>query len=164
MSTDTLHIETGRYNGTARSRRYCKACCSAEESTVAALLDLPFSEIPIEAEEHVLLYCPEYDNVRESAAYRSSTTLSRTFSMVFNDAKATYKLASFIRQIMSHRKQSPTKDKTPGLGLLELAVFSTSFFLSLQCFVFHFHVFYVMPLINIFILVFFCFIFGFEVY
>ena len=52
MSAHTLHIETGRYNGTARSRRYCKACCSAEEDTVVALLDLPFSEIPIETEEH----------------------------------------------------------------------------------------------------------------
>ena len=162
MSTDTLHIETGRYNGTERSRRYCKACCSAEESTVDALLDLPFTEIPIEAEEHVLLFCPEYDNVRESAPISLLNDLKQDVSMVFNDAKATYKLVSFIQKIMSHRKQSPTKDRTPGLGLLELAVFSTSFFLSLQCFVFHFYVFYVMPLIHIFILVFSCFIFGLK--
>ena len=37
------------------------------KDTVAALLDLPFSEILIETEENALLYCPEYDNVRESA-------------------------------------------------------------------------------------------------
>ena len=89
--------------------------CTAEEDTVAALLDLPFSEIPIETEEHVLLYCPEYDNVRESAPISPLNDLKhdvamvfndlkQDVSMVFNDAKATHKLASFLEKIMSHRK------------------------------------------------------------
>ena len=104
MSAHTLHIETGRYNGTARNGRYCKACCSAEEDTMAALLDLPFSEIPSETEEHALLYCLEYDNVREGAPISLLNDLKQDASMVFSDAKATYKLASFLEKIMSHRK------------------------------------------------------------
>ena len=103
MSTYTLYIETGRYNGTERSR-CCKACCSAEEDTVVALLDFPFNEIQIETDEHALLYCPEYDNVRGSAPISLLNDLKQDVSMVFNDAKATYKLTSFIRKIMSHRK------------------------------------------------------------
>ena len=85
---------------------------------MAALPDLPFSEIPIETEEHALLYCPEYDNVRESAPISLLNDLKQDVAMVFNDAKSTHKLASFLEKIMSTEKQSPTKDQTPGPGLL----------------------------------------------
>ena len=83
--------------------------CTAEEDTVAVLLDLPFSEIPIETEEHALLYCPEYDNVRESAPISLLNDLKQDVSMVFNDVKAMHKLASFLEKIMSHRKSVADK-------------------------------------------------------
>ena len=136
MSAHTLHIETGRYNGTARSRRYCKACCSADEDTVAALLDLPFSEISIETEEHALLYCPEYDNVRESSPISLLNDLKQDVSMVFNDAKSTHKLASFLKKNheppKSSRRQKIRLQAQDCLLNTGLAFFSTSFFLLLS--------------------------------
>ena len=49
---------------------------------MAALLDLPFCEIPIETEEHALLYCPEYDNVRECAPISLLNDLKQDVAMV----------------------------------------------------------------------------------
>ena len=72
-------------------------------------IDLPFSEKPIETEEHALLYCPEYDNVRESAPISLLNDLKQDVAMVFNDAKATHKPASFLEKIMSHRKAVANK-------------------------------------------------------
>ena len=65
-SSHKLHIETGRYTNTQRADRVCKFCLTTDNI------------VNIENEDHILNYCPNGANIRES--YHS------TLDNVFNSA------------------------------------------------------------------------------
>ena len=66
MSANKLNIETGRYKNKPVEIRICHLCTTSDEETVDAFLQLPFLELFVESEQHLLTECPYYEDIRRS--------------------------------------------------------------------------------------------------
>ena len=101
MSAHPLHIETGRYKGTPRNLRYCKACCTRDEVTATLLSALPFNEMPVETELHALLECTTYNDLRDSTPPSLYEAIKPEVWNLFNNDDLTHKLATFLGKLLN---------------------------------------------------------------
>ena len=104
MSAHPLHIETGRYKGTPRNLRYCKACCTTDEVTATLLSALPFNEMPVETELHALLECTAYNDLRDSTPPSLYEAIKPEVWNLFNNDDLTHKLATFLGKLLNRRQ------------------------------------------------------------
>ena len=113
MSAHSLHIETGRYKGTPRNLRYCKACCTTDDITATLLSALPFNETAVETELHALLECTAYKDIRDSTPSLLYEAIRPEVWNLFNNQDLTHKLAAFVGKILNRRQ---TISKIPSDG------------------------------------------------
>ena len=74
MSSHSLHIETGRYNGTPRNKRICRGCVNGDVEIIEGFLNLPECELQVEDEMHTLFDCDYYTDVRSTRRTRRAAT------------------------------------------------------------------------------------------
>ena len=65
MSSHRLHIETGRYQSKPVYQRICRCCTDVKNAEL--LTQLPYPEVHIESEEHILVICEFFKDAREQA-------------------------------------------------------------------------------------------------
>ena len=104
MSAHPLHIETGRYKGTPRNPRYCKACCTTDEVTATLLSALPFNEMPVETELHALLECTAYNDLRSSTPPSLYEAIKPKVWNLFDNDDLTHKLATVLGKLLNRRQ------------------------------------------------------------
>ena len=110
-SSHRLNVELGRYtsnktklnmdpsdNNTFFKR--CRICCCNTDENLWLLSQLPFSDIIIEDELHVLRCCPPYEHLRQCLSNNLKTTLwnDDTIDNIFDDVN-TGNMADFIFNI-----------------------------------------------------------------
>ena len=84
MSSHHLHIETGRYQNKPVYQRICRCCTDVKNA--ALLVQLPYPEVHIESEEHILLSCEFFKDAREQAPPRIRSILaSKDCPRLFED-------------------------------------------------------------------------------
>ena len=79
-SSHRLRVETGRYTSEARHERTCRLCTSATA---------------IEDEQHILLHCPQLDDLRNAHSHLFQTP-GQTLTDLFDDHPPIL-LAKYVR-------------------------------------------------------------------
>ena len=100
MSAHKLKVETGRYfmNRENNVNRACPVCTNMENATL--LSALPYYHPIIEDENHVLLTCPGYHNIRLEL---EDNIKSLIFADMYQAFKCTTEIAKFVKKIMCKR-------------------------------------------------------------
>ena len=76
-SSHKRNVETQRYglNRLSRINRVCKFCPFEDTESLKLIQQLPFADPIIEDEQHVLLQCPQYEDLRSNLSSRSQEYL-----------------------------------------------------------------------------------------
>ena len=107
MSSHRLHIETGRYQNKPVYQRICRCCTDVKNAEL--LVQLPYPEVHIESEEHILLFCEFSKDAREQAPpHIKSILASRDCSKLFEGHGTSSDLARFIRRILKMHQRKIT--------------------------------------------------------
>ena len=104
-SSHKLNVETGRYGLKRLSRinRVCKFCSAEDTESLELILELPFADPIIEDEQHVLLQCPQYEDLRSNLSSRSQEYLLTDIENIFNDLWSIRDVGRFIEKIFEKR-------------------------------------------------------------
>ena len=104
-SSHKLNVETGRYGLKRLSRinRVCKFCSAEDTESLELILELPFADPIIEDEQHVLLQCPQYEDLRGNLSSRSQEYLLTDIENIFNDLWSIRDVGRFIEKIFEKR-------------------------------------------------------------
>ena len=100
MSSHKLHIETGRYQQKPRSHRYCRGCVTGNQETIEALLELPFLELHIETEDHVLRSCESYASLRSELPEEMANVLRDDVSILFSSKEPLHLAPKYISKVL----------------------------------------------------------------
>ena len=100
MSSHKLHIETGRYQQKPRSHRYCRGCVTGNQETIEALLELPFLELHIETEDHVLRSCESYASLRSELPEEMVNVLRDDVSILFSSKEPLHLAPKYISKVL----------------------------------------------------------------
>lgn len=100
LSAHDLLIEVGRYNGMARTCRYCT-------NNMDLLLELPTMNPIWENEVHVLSECPEYNDLR-TASGMADTLYGGNLTHIFSPIN-TISLNKYLAACRSHRQGETAK-------------------------------------------------------
>ena len=105
-SSHNLNVETGRYgeNRLKQVTRVCKHCCTEDEALLELLLELPLSEPIIEDENHVLLTCPLYEDLRQQLLPATQNLLENDFGSIFENAWTIRDIGNYISKIFERRQ------------------------------------------------------------
>ena len=89
LSSHSLEIETGRYNGTDRMHRLCKLC----------------NQNVVESEYHFLLCCTKYTDIRNKYLGHQSWPSLNKFNALMSskNSKILYKISKFIAEAFEIR-------------------------------------------------------------
>ena len=90
MSAHQFNIETGRYGLKRANRLYrrCESCNSKDQDVLYALNELPFFDLIVEDEWHVLRTCPLYEDLRNALSDEAKTALFADMSSFLSSMAA----------------------------------------------------------------------------
>ena len=103
MSSHSLNVETGRHGSKACSlhNKCCPHC--TDQDALELLLALPGDTIPIiEDEFHVLITCPQYEDIRNKLDKKTREALVNNMQSLFEEEKVT-KIANYISKVFKKR-------------------------------------------------------------
>ena len=100
MSSHKLYIETGRYQQKPRSHRYCRGCVTGNQDSIEALLELPFLELHIETEDHVLRSCESYASLRSELPEEMANVLRDDVSILFSSKEPLQLAPKYISKVL----------------------------------------------------------------
>ena len=102
MSAHKLRVETGRYliNRDSIINRLCPTCTDLESAKDFA--ELPGFNPIIEDENHVLVVCPRYHDIRIALGDEIKSNLFTSIAAIFQE-ELTRETARFVRKVMNRR-------------------------------------------------------------
>ena len=109
-SSHNLNVESGRYgaNRLSQINRVCKHCCTEDEATLELLLELPLSDPIIEDEEHVLLTCPLYADLRHHLLPATRELLDRDIVEIFENSVTIRDIGNYASKMFERRSLTMT--------------------------------------------------------
>ena len=102
MSAHKLKIETGRYKNKPVETRICHLCTTSDEDTVDAFLQIPFLELFVESEQHLLRECPYYEDIRRSLP-ESIRSKGDNFKSLLTDDSYVLHTARYVSNLFKRR-------------------------------------------------------------
>ena len=109
-------VETGRH-GTKRTsilNRLCPSCTTSEQETILIISELPFFDPIIEDEEHVLLDCPKYAEIRyKLAPGLKSAVHAKDVNTMFTCTNITRSVARYVSRCHNERFPKDDSHKEP---------------------------------------------------
>ena len=102
MLAHKLNIETGRYKNKPVETRICHLCTTSDEDTVDAFFQLPFLELVVESEQHLLTECPYYEDIRRSLP-ESIRSKGDNFKSLLTDDSYVLHAARYVSNLFKRR-------------------------------------------------------------
>ena len=102
ISAHKLNIETGRYKNKPVETRICHLCTTSDEDTVDAFFQLPFLELVVESEQHLLTECLYYEDIRRSLP-ESIRSKGDDFKSLLTDDSYVLHAARYVSNLFKRR-------------------------------------------------------------
>ena len=80
----------------------CHLCTTSDEDTVDAFFQLPFLELVVESEQHLLTECPYYEDIRRSLSESIRSKGDNFKSLLTDDSYVLY-AARYVSNLFKRR-------------------------------------------------------------